>query len=70
MTPGTDQKEAKTSAPTLDDLPPTVRRRVREADAAVAALHRAATDELKARRPGRSVRHQFRKAEGGDRNRP
>ena len=39
-----------------------VRQRVRDADAAMAALHQAATDELKARRPGRSVRHQFRKA--------
>jgi hypothetical protein len=60
VTPRTDQKEAKTSAPTLEDLPPKVRRRVRDADAAVAKLHEATTDELKARRPGRSVRHQFR----------
>jgi hypothetical protein len=69
LTPDPEQQEAKTKAASLDALPARVRRLVREADAAMAKLHGAATDELKARRPGRAVRHQFQKVEteGGGR---
>jgi len=59
-----ERQEGKASGPSLNDLPARVRRLVRDADAAMAKLHGAATDDLKARRPGRSLRHQFRKAEG------
>jgi hypothetical protein len=67
---GTQQKGTKSKAPSLDDLPARVRRLIREADAAMTKLHEAATDELKARRPGRAVRHQFQKAEGDGGGRP
>lgn len=69
VTPDPELPEGKSKAPSLDDLPPRIRRLVREADAAVAKLHETATEELKARRPSRAVRHQFRKAggEAGDR---
>ena len=69
LSPDPEQLKGKSKAPTLDDLPPRVRRLVQDADAVMAKLHEAATEELKARRPGRAVRHQFRKAEdeAGDR---
>jgi hypothetical protein len=35
---------------------------VKDADAALANFHEAATEELMARRPGRAVRHQSRMA--------
>jgi hypothetical protein len=57
-----EQPKVKTKAPSLDDLPPKIRRLVRGADAAMAKVHEATTDELKTRRPGRAVRHQFREA--------
>ncbi|QDU21796.1 hypothetical protein [Urbifossiella limnaea] len=57
-----EQQVGKTKGPSMNDLPPRVRRLVGEAGAALAKLHEAATEELKARRPGRAVRHQFRKA--------
>jgi hypothetical protein len=44
----------------LDGLPPALAEHIRATDAAIATLHRAATDELCARKPGRSVRRQFR----------
>jgi hypothetical protein len=70
VTPDPERPEGKSKAPSLDDLPPRVRRLVRDADAAMAKLHEAATEELKARRPGRAVRHQFRKAGGEPGDRP
>jgi hypothetical protein len=63
VTPDPELPEAKSKAPTLNDLPPRVRRLVRDADVALAKLHEAATNELMARRPDRAVRHQFRKSE-------
>lgn len=45
-----------------DGLPPAILGKVRAASAAVADLHRAVTDELVARRPGRAVRHRYRSA--------
>lgn len=51
---------AKDTHAPLDGLPPALAERVKAADAAIATLHRAATDELCARRPGRSVRRRFR----------
>jgi hypothetical protein len=63
VTPGSDQPKGKITTPSLDDLPPGVRRLVREADAAMAKLHEGATNELKSRRPSRAIRHQFRRAE-------
>jgi hypothetical protein len=62
VTPAPEQQDKKTTTPSLVDLPPRVRRLIRDADAAMAKLHEAATDDLKARRPSRAVRHQFRKA--------
>jgi hypothetical protein len=56
----TSDNTAKDRRAPLDGLPPTLARHVRTADAAIATLHRAATDELSARRPGRSVRRRFR----------
>jgi hypothetical protein len=67
VTPDPERKGTKTKALSLDDLPARVRKLVGEADAALKKLHQAATDELKARRPGRAVRHQFREAEDGGR---
>lgn len=60
--PGPGAAEGETKAPSLDDLPPGGRRLVKDADAAMAKFHEAATEELMARRPGRAVRHQFRMA--------
>jgi hypothetical protein len=62
LTTDPEQPEGKSKTPSVNDLPPRVRRLVRDANAAMAGLHAAATDELKARRPGRAVRHRFRAA--------
>lgn len=70
VTPAAAGQASKAAAPSLDGLPADVRRRVRDADAAMAKLHVAATEELTARRPGRTVRHQFREAEGEAGDRP
>ena len=48
-----------------DDFPAAVRDRLADAVGAVGRLHRAATDALKTRRPGRGVRRPFREAGGG-----
>jgi hypothetical protein len=70
VTPVAAEHASKADAPSLDNLPADVQQRVRDADAAVAKLHAAATEELTARRPGRTVRHQFREAAGKAEDRP
>jgi hypothetical protein len=53
-------KQAGRARLLIDELPKKVVSRLRSAEAAVAALHRAVADELGARKPGVSVRHRFR----------
>jgi hypothetical protein len=57
---GSPAKGAGARSASTEDLPEGIVKRMRSAEAAVAALHQAVADELSAHKPDMSVRHRFR----------